>query len=44
MDGTGFLLAANVIIWAGVAGYVAFLALRQSRLETRLKHLELLRK
>lgn len=37
-----YLLAANVAVWIGIAGYVAFLAARSRRLEERLKHLEIL--
>ena len=42
MTMNGYLLAANVAVWAGIAGYVAFLAVRARRLEERLKQLEIL--
>ena len=42
MDNTGYLLAANVVVWLGVGGYLLFLAGRQKRLELRLKRMEAL--
>jgi len=42
MGNQTYLLAANVIVWLGICGYVAFLATRQGRLERRLKQLEAL--
>ncbi len=42
MDNTGYLLAANVVIWLGIAGYLVFLAGRQKSLETRLARMEAL--
>ena len=35
-----YLLAANVLVWLGLCGYLAFVASRQKRLERRLKQLE----
>ncbi len=40
MDNTGYLLAANVVIWLGIGGYLVFLAGRQKRLEARLRRME----
>jgi CcmD family protein len=40
MDNTGYLLAANVVIWLGIGGYLLFLAGRQKQLELRLARLE----
>ncbi|GAB6035703.1 hypothetical protein JCM15519_02620 [Fundidesulfovibrio butyratiphilus] len=37
-----YLLAANVVVWLGICGYVGFLALAQRSLERRLKQLETL--
>jgi len=37
-----YLLAANVVVWLGLCGYLAFVAARQKRLEQRLKQLETL--
>jgi len=36
----GYLLAANVALWLGIAGYLAFLASRQGRLERRIQQME----
>ena len=38
-----YLLAANVVVWLGLCGYLAFVAARQKHLERRLKQLETLR-
>ena len=38
-----YLLAANVVVWLGLCGYLAFVAVRQKHLERRLKQLEALR-
>jgi len=43
MGNEGYLLAANVVIWVGICGYVLFVAGRQRHLERRLKQLEALR-
>jgi len=43
MGKEGYLMAANVVIWLGVCGYVAFVATRQKHLERRLKQLDALR-
>ncbi|KHK04286.1 CcmD family protein [Desulfovibrio sp. TomC] len=37
-----YLFAANVLVWVGIGCYVAFLATSQTRLERRLKRLEIL--
>jgi len=42
MGKEGYLLAANVMVWLGLCGYVIFVATRQKRLERRLKQLEAL--
>ncbi|GFK94271.1 hypothetical protein NNJEOMEG_02113 [Fundidesulfovibrio magnetotacticus] len=42
MGNQTYLLAANVIVWLGICGFVAFVATRQARLERRLKQLEAL--
>uniref|UniRef100_A0A7C4EJ74 CcmD family protein n=1 Tax=Fundidesulfovibrio putealis TaxID=270496 RepID=A0A7C4EJ74_9BACT len=42
MGKESYLLAANVVVWIGLCGYLAFVATRQKRLERRLKHLETL--
>lgn len=41
MNASSYLMVANIAVWLAVAGYVAFLATRQRRLERRLKQLEL---
>lgn len=43
MNHTDFLFAANVIVWLGIGGYLAWLAVGQSRLARRLEQLELMR-
>jgi CcmD family protein len=43
MSNIGYLLAANVIVWAGVCGYLGILSLQQKRLKQRLTQLELIR-
>ena len=43
MDHANFLLAANALVWLGLAGYLAFLCVGQKRLNERLKRLETLR-
>ncbi|MFW5733559.1 MAG: CcmD family protein [Oceanidesulfovibrio sp.] len=40
MDPTGFLIAGNAVVWLGVGGYLAFLALNQKRIGERLTQLE----
>jgi CcmD family protein len=42
MGKESYLLAANIMVWLGLCGYVAFVASRQKRLERRLKQLEAL--
>jgi len=43
MQHTDFLFAANVVVWLGIGGYLAWLAVGQRRLARRLEHLELMR-
>ena len=43
MGKESYLLAANVVVWLGICGYLAFVAARQNHLERRLKQLEALR-
>ena len=40
MTGLDWLLAASVIIWLGLGGYMAFLARTQRHIARRLAHLE----
>lgn len=40
MDYQTYLLAANVAVWLGVGGYLAFLGARQRRIETRIRQME----
>ena len=40
MDNVQYLFAANAAFWAGLAGYIFFLARRQTWLEQRMQHLE----
>jgi len=42
VSATIYLFTANIIVWVGIAGYVAFLATRTSTLEKRVGQLELL--
>jgi CcmD family protein len=42
MSNQGYLLAANIVVWLGLCGYMAFVASCQKRLERRLKQLEAL--
>lgn len=42
MGKENYLLAANVLVWLGLCGYLGFVASRQKRLERRLKQLETL--
>ena len=43
MSTIGYLLAANVVVWAGVCGYLGLLGLQQRRIKQRLTQLELIR-
>jgi len=43
MDHTGYLLAANIVVWLGIGAYAFFLGQTQKRLEQRLQHLEIMR-
>lgn len=40
MAATQYLLAANVAVWIGLAGYIFFMARKQAWLEERIQHLE----
>ncbi|THB69866.1 MAG: CcmD family protein [Desulfovibrio sp.] len=40
---TTYLMAANIVVWVVLGAYVLLLALGQKKLNTRIKHLELLR-
>ncbi|HDQ41806.1 MAG TPA: CcmD family protein [Desulfonatronum sp.] len=40
MEYAYYLFAANAAAWAGLAGYLFFLARKQAWLEQRLRHLE----
>lgn len=42
MGNQTYLLAANIVVWLGLCGYLAFVASRQKHLERRLKQLETL--
>ena len=42
MSFENYLLAANVLVWIGIAGYVAVLGGKSAALERRLRQLELL--
>jgi len=42
MDRDLYLFAANAAVWAGLCGYLVFLALRQKALEARCRRLEAL--
>lgn len=41
-DSMLWVMAANILVWLGIGGYVAFLARRQAALAARLKQMELL--
>ncbi|MFZ5427444.1 MAG: CcmD family protein [Thermodesulfobacteriota bacterium] len=43
MGNQTYLLAANIAVWLGLCGYVAFVAARQKNLDRRLKQLETLK-
>ncbi len=43
MQHIDFLFAANIVVWLGIGGYLAFLALGQRRLARRFQQLELMR-
>ncbi|MCA1946247.1 MAG: CcmD family protein [Desulfovibrio sp.] len=40
MDAQTALMAANALVWLGIAGYIAFLAGRQRLLSQRIDRLE----
>lgn len=42
MNTEQFLIFANAAVWLGIGGYVAFLAVKLSGLETRLRRLSVL--
>lgn len=41
-DSILWIAAANILVWLGIGGYVAFLARRQTALAARVKQMELL--
>ena len=43
MSGIGYLLAANIIVWAGVCAYLGIVGLQQKSIKERLTQLELVR-
>ena len=42
MSFENYLLAANVLVWVGIAGYVAVLGGKSAAIERRLRQLEIL--
>ena len=40
MQAQTYLFFGNLVVWLGVAGYVAFLAAKSARLEQRLNQME----
>jgi CcmD family protein len=42
MSAETYLFIANAMVWAGVAGYLAFLAARSNALTRRVRQLELM--
>ena len=42
MTTTGYLFAANVVVWLGIGCYCLFLAKSGKQLDTRLKRMEIL--
>ncbi|MFW5730103.1 MAG: CcmD family protein [Desulfonatronovibrionaceae bacterium] len=36
-----YLIVANVVVWAGLGGYVLFLALTQKKLARKVRQLEM---
>ena len=38
-----WLLCASMAVWLGIGGYAAFLAFAQSKIERRMRRLEMLR-
>ena len=42
MDRLTYLFAANAAVWAGLCGYLVFLALRHKALEARCRRLDAL--
>ena len=43
MTDVQWLLCASIVVWLGIGGYAAFLASAQSKLERRIRQLEILR-
>lgn len=41
-DSMLWVMAANILVWLGIGGYVAFLARRQSALAARVKQMEIM--
>ncbi len=42
MSGTSFLIAANVAVWLGLAGYLVFMAGKAAGIERRIRQLEVM--
>jgi CcmD family protein len=42
MTSIGYVIVANIVVWAVIGGYVAFLAAKGAETSRRLKQLELL--
>jgi CcmD family protein len=42
MERQTYLFIANALVWAGLCGYLVFLALRHKALEARCRRLEVL--
>ncbi|MBG0775622.1 MAG: CcmD family protein [Desulfovibrionaceae bacterium] len=43
-DAQGYLLAANVVVWVGVGAYLALLAVKNRRIENRIRQMEMIRR
>jgi CcmD family protein len=43
LSGSGMLLAANIVVWSGIAFYILGLGRRFQRLDRRVHQLEILR-
>ena len=42
MDYQTYLMAANIAVWLGLGGYLAFLGMRQKALATRIRQMEMM--
>ncbi|WP_320170371.1 CcmD family protein [Maridesulfovibrio sp.] len=42
MNNETYLLTANIIVWAVLAGYLAFIAFKGASMERRIRQMELL--